>query len=128
VWQMGGEQIRSMLKAGRCVKLIMGVSEPQLLEHPLRAGIFRVMAGHQRAYAKRFKRIVHHGASGFGGKPLAPMLRSQLEAHFEGSGGWVVRAHSAATDVLPIRPAKQRPVLDAVPLLPLELRFQALAP
>ncbi len=116
-----------MLKAGRRVKLIMGVFEPELLEHALGAGILRVMTGHQAARAEIVERVVHHGAGCFGGKPLTPVLGAELKTHFKRSGRQVVRAYSAATDVLSIGPAKQRPVLDTVPFLPLELGFQPFA-
>src|SRR5262249_37654320 len=55
------------------------------------------------------------------------MFGAEVKTDFKRFGARLVRAHSAATDVLPIYLAKQRPVLDTGAFLPLELRFQSLA-
>src|SRR5678815_1417220 len=119
------ESVGRMKATRRGVELVVGVAKTQLDEHRPRGTVVGVVPGEQTSNAEHVERVGDDGSSGLDREALPPVNGPDVDAELEDASAEVVRAQAAAADVRSAGPKKDRPVLDPVGRLRLDLLEQA---
>jgi hypothetical protein len=113
-------------QASSSVVLIVGVPEPELLQHALGCRVLRVVTRKQRAGDEVIERQADDRAGSLGGEPFPPESGAKMESKFEDSVLQIARMKASASGKF-FRPDQEHgPILNAVALTEVDLLTEPL--
>src|SRR5207249_6711066 len=119
------QQVGRMLESRWCIELVVRMDEAQLPEEPLRCDILRIVTRKYCLDPEFGERMLDHPGRRLQRVTLPPMAGHHVDAELGNLRLALARPETAATDMLVRSQKEDRPILDAVGNLSIDLELQS---